>query len=240
MDVVGTRKRTFPAWQCGTDEFIGGSVSKKGFVQLAQTVLVAAVLLLSGCSSREEQLFDACINGDTRRIDRLISKGVDVNARSPLGEPALLCLIALNAHRSDPNFAIDLASTVEKMINAGADVKAKNDIGVTALHLAAGIGHQHRRLVELLIAAGADPNAVNTLDRSTPLHAAAFPAPLVDKQHQRWGPEEWAEHHEVLRLLLDAGADVDFRNLRGRSPLDTAQEAGSQEIFQILSKRSKK
>ena len=195
-------------------------------------LLPATALLVVGCGSNEERLFDACVAGDTRSIERLIDKGVDVNARSPFGEAPLSSFISLNAHRREQDS--DFAATVERLIAAGADVNATNEIGITALHLAAGIGRNHRRVVELLLEAGAKANAISTLNRSTPLHAAAFPIPLTELQQQAWPESEQAEHYEVIRLLLEAGADVTLRDLRGRSPLDTAEESGSEKITQIL------
>jgi ankyrin repeat protein len=50
------------------------------------------------------------------------------------------------------------------LIEAGADVNAVNQNGDTALHGAAGLGM--RRVYDLLVAAGADPDVRNTRRQS--------------------------------------------------------------------------
>ena len=50
----------------------------------------------------------------------------------------------------------------KQALNDGAKVDAKEAFGVTTLHLAAGAGH--KKIVELLIANGADVNAKGSDD----------------------------------------------------------------------------
>jgi hypothetical protein len=80
----------------------------------------------------------------------------------------------------------------------GTDVNTKLERGGTALHNAVAKGH--RGIVELLIAEGAD---VNALSKGTPLHNAVY-----------YGQKEMAE------LLISKGAKVNERNYRGETPLD--------------------
>src|SRR5262245_25290375 len=62
------------------------------------------------------------------------------------------------------------ARAVESLLARGADVNAKNEIGVTALWLAAGKGDLH--LVNLLVKSGADVNARDGIWYQTPLSYA--------------------------------------------------------------------
>jgi hypothetical protein len=85
--------------------------------------------------------------------------------------------------------------------------------GDTALHLAAA-GHRVE-IARLLLAAGADPNAIMNHRQSGPLHYAADGCP--DKK-------AWNERNqlETIRCLLEAGARIDAQDKNGATPLHRA------------------
>jgi hypothetical protein len=86
-------------------------------------------------------------------------------------------------------------------------------VGDTALHLAAA-GYRVE-IVELLLAAGADPNSARNHRRSGPLHYAAdgyINGPAWDAKRQV----------KTIRRLLDAGADINAQDKNGASPLHRA------------------
>jgi hypothetical protein len=86
-------------------------------------------------------------------------------------------------------------------------------VGDTALHIASA-GYRVR-LVQLLLAAGADPNAAANRRCGTPLHYAAdgfITEPA-------WDPNKQVS---TLRLLLDAGAKLDSRDRNGATALHRA------------------
>lgn len=103
-------------------------------------------------------------------------------------------------------------SIMQSLIEAGADVKARNQRSATALHWA--IGDASR--VKLLLASGA-PVDVKTVEGRTPLYAAAT----------------LATGTATLRLLLEAGADVNAATLVGATPLFPAVNA-SAEMTKLL------
>ncbi len=88
-----------------------------------------------------------------------------------------------------------------------------------ALALAASLGHA--RIVESLVAAGADPARFNPPRfhaHSTPLHQAAH-----------YG------HIEVARVLVGAGADLDAADtIYGATPAEWARHAGRTEVEALL------
>ena len=91
------------------------------------------------------------------------------------------------------------------LIDAGADVEARNVHGWTALMVAAA--NQESAVVQVLIDAGAHLEA-RTEDGSTPLMLAA----------------NYNENAAGVQALLDAGADATATNEDGESAWDLIQE----------------
>lgn len=109
---------------------------------------------------------------------------------------------------------------VEILVNKGADLSATGTFiaipqidyrGIAALHLAAAESELTK--VELLLAAGANVNAVNKM-LQTPLHVTS------DRQ--------------ALKTLLAAGADTNQQDQNGQTPLHFAVMHGHPEIVDIL------
>ena len=117
----------------------------------------------------------------------------------------------------------DLAR-IQKELDKGTDVNAKNNNGDTPLLRALLFGHEE--VAALLIAAGADVNAKTNSGR-TPLHDAAY-----------WG------HKEIVELLIAEGADVNAIITSGESkgvtPLDVASQYKETEIPDLLRKHGGK
>jgi ankyrin repeat protein len=85
---------------------------------------------------------------------------------------------------------------------------------VTPLIRAAECGH--REIARLLLARGAEPNAVDAEGRTALAAAAEYGDP------------------ELVRLLLDAGADPKRRSADGRTAADRAQGPFVREIHALL------
>jgi ankyrin repeat protein len=142
---------------------------------------------------------------------KLISLGVDVNARDELGHTPLHSVaydIEREHHDNSPRAA---AGTIAKLLlDAGAEIDLRSEEGgLTALHLAAHLGNP--TAVRDLLESGAD---VATTDEygNTPLHAAAagaYSSTVPLRLH-------------VVQLLLQYGADINARNLDAHTPLDKA------------------
>jgi cytohesin len=93
------------------------------------------------------------------------------------------------------------------------------------LHNAADKGR--KEVADLLIAKGANVNAVGDLFGGTPLHAAAF-----------------GDHKEIVELLIAKGADVNAKVAsgfnKGMTPLDLAIDFKKPEIGDLLRKHGGK
>ena len=104
------------------------------------------------------KLLKAATAGEVAKVERLLTKGADVNARDQDGRTALM-MAALGGHTETVKALMAAAvqghtEIVEVLIDAGADVNAKDQDGATALMLAKSKGHTE--IVEILKQAGGD------------------------------------------------------------------------------------
>jgi ankyrin repeat protein len=95
---------------------------------------------------------------DMSKVQDLIKRGADVNAKSNWGTTPL--------HVTSRDNHIEI---VKLLLDAGADVEAKDNFGRTPLHWASG--NNHIEIAKLLIERGADVGA-KANNGSTPLHVA--------------------------------------------------------------------
>src|SRR5215468_8733236 len=120
----------------------------------------------------------------------------------------LLCALSVGAAWAAPEGTLIAAAESKnhdaamQLIAAGADVRAKDVDGTTALHWAAH--YVDVELVDALIKKGADVNAANDYGSSPMMEAATLGSAAV------------------LKLLLKAGADVDSPNPEGQTALMAA------------------
>jgi hypothetical protein len=114
--------------------------------------------------------------------------------------------------------AFGLEDIVRVLLEKGADVKAKDTNGETALHQAARSGHE--ATVRLLLEKGANVMAIGDSGR-TALHMAT-----------RWGSEA------AVRLLLERGADVIAKDKYGKTALYYAAWNGHEAEVKLLLQKS--
>ncbi|KAH8853078.1 Tankyrase-1 [Schistosoma japonicum] len=143
--------------------------------------------------SLNEEIFDACRNGDVNLVKCLLENGVDVNLNDKSGRKSTPLHFAAGYGRRD---------VVSLLLDHNADVSARDEGGLIPLHNACSFGHVD--VVHLLLSAGSDPNAEDCWNY-TPLHEAAIKGKV-----------------EVCILLLQAKANPHAQNLDGKTPIDLA------------------
>ena len=102
---------------------------------------------------------------------------------------------------------------VEGELNAGADVNARSEEGMTPLIYAAAF-NKDARVTQTLIAAGADVNA----------RGPAGMSPLMWAAQNNTSPD-------VVKALIAAGADASIRDFAGRSAASILEERAGDEGF---------
>ena len=166
---------------------------------------------------------------EPEKVRLLVAAGADVNAKSKMGRTALYLaaandgsaatvrLLLDHGAKVQPDvlvaaaFANDLAS-IRLLLERGAPMNEKDRLGRSPLMLAAGNGNL--RAVELLLAKGADVNAVSPEKSETVKNGAIALGNLTALMlaAATGGPE-------VTKALLDAGAKVNVQDVRRMTPL---------------------
>ena len=142
----------------------------------------------------------------------------------------------------------------ERLIQAGADVNAKDETVQSAYLIATSEVGDDPRLLELTLANGADVGSLDSYNGAGLIRAAdrgytAIVARLLetDVEVDHVNRLGWtalleaiilgggdAAHVEVVRLLVEAGADVNLGDGQGVTPLEHAEQSGYDEIVAIL------
>lgn len=102
----------------------------------------------------------------------------------------------------------------EVLLEAGADVNARDNLEYTPLHLAANTGNVP--MVQTLMIAGADVNEKDT-DGRTLLHVAAMTGNLL-----------------MAQILIDFYAELNLKDDDGNTPLQLAEAQGNHDVVELL------
>lgn len=127
------------------------------------------------------------------------------------------------------------AEIVQILIDAGCNVNTRNSGGDTPL--TAACKRANAEVVRTLIAAGANVNKTG-MHEFTPI-VAVFYAPKMNQTLAEHGFVEKdndisSKIVSIVQMLLDAGANLNDRDLQGRTPLMLAVMLGFVEIAKIL------
>lgn len=155
-------------------------------------------------TNMSEEFYNAGVFGDIDEMRRMLELDPTiVHSRDKWGFTALHGVAGEEQYEA-----------AEYLLDHGADPNAKNDEGITPLHLAA-----YPEMVELLVRRGADIN-IRSNDECTPLFVQASEA----------------EGYEVMETLLKLGADPKPKNKWGQSALDITRSREESDKIELLEK----
>lgn len=210
----------------------------------AALFLCAMVGLAMADAEQDRGLIVAAGRGDTASVRALLAAGANVEARDGQGRTALLA-----ATHAAPSVGTEAARL---LIAAGADVNAKDGIGDSPYLYAAAEGRND--ILRMTLAAGADLKSTNRYG-GTGLIPAAHHGHLetvrillgtaIDKDHiNRLGWTALLEavilgdggpvHTDIVRVLVDAGVNVNIADRDGVTPLGHARRRGYAAMIRIL------
>jgi ankyrin repeat protein len=156
----------------------------------------------------DQELIRAAKANNAKLVGELIGRGANVNAKDAIHDSAFLYAGAEGFNE-----------VLQLTLAAGADVASTNRYGGTALIPASE--HGHVETVRILLAAGVPVNHVNNLGWTAMQEAILL---------NNGGPRQ----QEVVRLLLEAGADPAIRDPQGRTALQNAERLGFLEIATLI------
>jgi len=192
-------------------------------------------------AAAEFGLHAAAERGDVRALRQLLAAGADLEARDERGRTALLAATHANA-----------VAAARLLIEAGADVNARDAINDTPYLYAGARGHLE--ILELTLSHGADLRSVNRFGGTALIPACErghvetvrrLIAAGVKVDHvNRLGWTGLLEaiilgdggprHQQIVKLLLDAGANPNLADKEGVTPLAHARQRGQVEVISLL------
>lgn len=202
------------------------------FRQISSLGAAALVVLLTAATPPESPIADAAMKGNVEQVKSLIRDGLDVNMAQGDGMTALHWaarkgdvelvdfLVSAGANVAAVTRLGDYTPLLVAMraghegaalslVRAGASVTATTSTGVTPLHFAAQGGSV--KVIEAMLAAGADIEAKESASSQTPLmFAASF------------------GRTDAVRYLISRGAEVNVRTPRVDLPAVEAEDRAAQ------------
>jgi ankyrin repeat protein len=183
-------------------------------------------------------IYKACADGSLDIATVLVDAGADVNLKSPQGfaplfaaiqnnhKPVVEYLLSKGVHIDEKNGKLGLTALHKACINgsldiatvlvdAEADINVKDESGFTPFYSA--VHNHHIPVIKYLLSKRARINEKNGPNDDTVLNRACVTGSL-----------------EIVKILVNAGADINAVNKQGKTPLDFAVEKNHQSVIDYL------
>jgi ankyrin repeat protein len=256
----GPRRTVKTSMQDARSIDAGGSTAllfaaQAGDAESARLLLSAGANVNDAAADGNSALVLAAFNGHAPAARVLIDHGADLDAAGA-GYTALHAAV-LRGDRATVQALLDKGANLNARLTRGSPVRRFGSqwalpttlTGATPLFVAAA--YLEVEIVRMLLTAGAD-HRLALADGSTPLLAAAGAS--VEKEARpsdlvRWNivdndtpqvPRDEADVLAAIRLLLDAGADVNHASEAGDTALHAAAASGLTRLIQLLADRGAK
>jgi ankyrin repeat protein len=175
-----------------------------------------------------DELFNACIKGDFKKVELILADSVDVNYQDDRGGTVLSRAAHLGytnivellldygfniEHRNDSGetplmsaVAGGKSATVEFLLEKGADIRIKNNCDWTLLMVAVMTGRKHMVSMLLYLNVGLDDQDDSGYSA---LHWTTM-RPIIKNEFLE-------DHYDIPRLLIEKGANVNLIDELGKT-----------------------
>ncbi len=207
----------------------------RGNIDMIKSLLGMGADINSKNNSESTPLMLAIYNGNTGLIKFLIEKGADIKLKNDSFNDALMCA----ADSPKP-----LPEIFELLIEKGAGINTRDNENATPLMIV--MSKADAGMIKFLIEKGADVKLKD--DRgNTALNYAIDTEPLKKRAGNKNGAGKDIERKafeiflknkfEIVKLLIEKGAEVNSINNKGESPIFLAVDKGNLEIIRLLIER---
>lgn len=204
------------------------NISDNG-IQIAQMLLEKDADVNFGMPNGFTPLMGAVQLNDEAKVQMMLEKGADVNARQATTGTAAISIAVALGHQD----------MVALLLEHNADISAGINKRTSLLSYSSTLARAD--IMELLLKKGASANTKDAASLATPLHITATGNALIKNSLKLMGADNLIPQHEskmdaprACRVLIENGAMVDAEDLDGVTPLMIAAMDGSVETAKVL------